>query len=205
VRLATARAGNVIGGGDWAEDRIVPDCIRDLWAGRPVGVRNPAATRPWQHVLEAVSGYLWLAALLSGAASTARVRAPRDASEGFNFGPWVNANLSVADLVETILDYWPGRWEKRGESAAKPEAALLGLSIDKAFHKLEWQPALEFAENVEMTTLWYRQVLQDAGSARTQTCDDIRRYTECARRKFIAWAANPPFEQRPLNQETHDD
>ena len=193
VRMATARAGNVIGGGDWALDRIVPDCIRHLQADTPIRVRNPLSTRPWQHVLEAVSGYLWLGALLSGTCQTPRVRDPLDVSEGFNFGPWVNANLSVERLVERLLGHWPGKWEKGDDCAAKPEAGLLNLSIDKAFHKLEWQPVLEFAQNVEMTTLWYRRVTEGKATAKAQTRADIHRYTGLAQAKSIPWAGQPPL------------
>lgn len=191
VRMATARAGNVIGGGDWAADRIVPDCMRSLAASRPVGVRNPAATRPWQHVLEAISGYLWLGALLAGAATTPRVARPADVFQGFNFGPWVNANLSVARLVDEVLLHWPGCWEKIGDQAAMPEAGLLGLSIDKAFHKLEWQPTLDFAESVAMTALWYRAVAKHGASPLELTQTDIRRHTALSREKSIAWACAP--------------
>lgn len=191
VRMATARAGNVIGGGDWAADRIVPDCIRSLMAGQTIGVRNPAATRPWQHVLEAISGYLWLGTLLAGAATTPRVTRPADVFEGFNFGPWVNANLSVERLVTEVLTHWPGTWEKIGNQAAMPEAGLLGLSVDKAFHKLEWQPTLEFAQNVEMTTGWYRAVSAGHASALDQTRADIRRYTALSQDKSIPWALAP--------------
>lgn len=191
VRMATARAGNVIGGGDWAAARIVPDCIRSLVAGQPISVRNPAATRPWQHVLEAISGYLWLGALLAGAAATPRVTRPADVFEGFNFGPWVNANLSVARLVDEVLIHWPGSWKKVGDEAAMCEAGLLGLSIDKAFHKLEWQPTLDFVENVAMTTLWYRQVSEGAATALSCTQTDIQRYTALSREKSIAWACAP--------------
>lgn len=191
VRMATARAGNVIGGGDWAADRIVPDCIRSLEKGQPIGVRNPASTRPWQHVLEAISGYLWLGALLAGAATTPRVTRPADVFEGFNFGPWVNANLSVERLVTEVLTHWPGTWEKIGDQAAMPEAGLLGLSIDKAFHKLEWQPTLDFAQNVAMTTGWYRAVTEGGATALQQTQADIGRYTALSRDKSIPWALAP--------------
>eukprot|EP01034_Spumella_vulgaris_P010375 gene10375-13164_t len=98
VRLASARAGNVIGGGDWSLVRIVPDCVRSLAKGEAIRLRNPAATRPWQHVLESLSGYLWLGALLGGAATTPRVKSPTDVTEAFNFGPWVEANGSVERL-----------------------------------------------------------------------------------------------------------
>lgn len=188
VKVAVARAGNVIGGGDWSADRIVPDCIRDLQAGRPVAIRNPAATRPWQHVLEALSGYMWLGALLSGAATTARVRRPADVFDGFNFGPWPTANVSVGTLVESVLSHWPGSWEHKGNDDDKPEAALLALTIDKAFHTLGWQPALGFAKTVEITTLWYRNVLDGTATAAEQTAGDIALYTATSRSRSIPWA-----------------
>lgn len=188
VRMATARAGNVIGGGDWSTDRIVPDCIRDLMASRPIGVRNPAATRPWQHVLEALSGYMTLAMLLSGASTTARVSDPLDVAEGFNFGPWLTANVTVKTLAEELLTHWSGTWEHKGDSAAKPEAGLLALSIDKAFHKLDWQPALEFSQTVALTTLWYRNVTSGSASVPEQTAQDIAAYTAAAQAKSIPWA-----------------
>jgi CDP-glucose 4,6-dehydratase len=188
VKMATARAGNVIGGGDWSTDRILPDCIRDLMEGRPIGIRNPAASRPWQHVLEALSGYMWLATLLSGAATTARVTDPLDVAEGFNFGPWLTANVTVKILVEEVLTHWPGAWEIKGDSTAKPEAGLLALSIDKAFHKLDWRPALEFPQTVALTTLWYRNVAGGAASVPEQTAQDIAAYTAAAQAKSIRWA-----------------
>lgn len=188
IRLASARSGNVIGGGDWAEDRIVPDCIRHLTNNETIGVRNPAATRPWQHVLEATSGYLWLGAVLTGKVATPRVKDPIDVSEGFNFGPWVNANVPVGLLVDELLKHWPGRWEKISDDQEKPEASLLGLSIDKAFHKLNWQPTMTFVENVQMTASWYRNVLQENVSAKEQTDADIRNYIEKSRNKAISWA-----------------
>ena len=194
VRVATVRAGNVIGGGDWSEDRIIPDCIRDLEAGRTIGIRNPAAKRPWQHVLEALSGYLWLAALLSGAAKTGLVRQPADVSDGFNFGPWLTANVSVRKLVETVLCHWPGSWEHRGEGNDKPEATLLALNIDKAFHKLEWQPTLEFADCIEITTLWYRKVLDGTATATEKTAGDISAYVKKAQSKSVIWAGNMEAE-----------
>lgn len=152
VRVASARAGNVIGGGDWAEDRIVPDCIRALQAGRAVPVRNQTATRPWQHVLEPLSGYLWLAACL----------AQTDAADGqlasaFNFGPGHDANRTVAQLVAEILCHWPGRWEDKSDPQAVHEAGLLQLATDKANALLGWFPVWTFPEAVRETTAWYRR------------------------------------------------
>jgi CDP-glucose 4,6-dehydratase len=154
VRLASARAGNVIGGGDWSPDRIVPDAIRALRSGQTIPVRNKVATRPWQHVLEPLGGYLTLAAQLAQADS---VEAEVLAS-AFNFGPTLNSNRTVAALVEELLKSWPGNWEDRSDPRAPHEASKLNLAIDKAQHLLGWQPRWDFAETVVRTADWYRRV-----------------------------------------------
>jgi CDP-glucose 4,6-dehydratase len=181
VRLASARAGNVIGGGDWALDRLVPDCIRSLQRGDPIPVRNRRATRPWQHVLDPLSGYLWLAARLSAADS------PHVAS-AFNFGPDPASNQPVSALVEEVLKHWPGRWEDRSEPGAAHEAALLSLAIDKAHRLLDWKPGWDFATAVENTVQWYRFVAEDAASAGTHTRRQIARYEARAQALKLAWA-----------------
>ena len=149
--LASARAGNVIGGGDWAADRIVPDAMRALGRGEPIGVRNPAATRPWQHVLEPLGGYLLLAERLTADAALAGA---------FNFGPQLEANRSVRELVEEALHHWPGSWEDQSDPGAPHEASLLNLVIDKAHHQLGWAPRWNFATTLERTVNWYRRVQQ---------------------------------------------
>lgn len=167
VALASARAGNVIGGGDWAEDRLVPDCIRALAAGKPVPVRNPVFTRPWQHVLEPLGGYLLLSAKLEQA------RAKKDTSEiaryaqAFNFGPDPEANRSVRDLVEEVLRHWPGKWEQVVQEKHLKEAPLLSLAIDKARDVLGWQPRWHFAQMVEQTVAWYRDYYSQKTDAAT--------------------------------------
>src|SRR5437868_10635382 len=126
VRIASARAGNVIGGGDWASDRIVPDAIRSLGHGEPIPIRNKNATRPWQHVLEPLSGYLWLAAILSR--PSLRPQEPAaEFSSAFNFGPALESNRTVQQLIEEVLKHWPGTWLDRHEPAAPHEADLLNL------------------------------------------------------------------------------
>lgn len=157
VRLATARAGNVIGGGDWAADRIVPDAVRALQRGEPVRVRNPRATRPWQHVLEPLAGYLTLAARLAAAPP-----GPTPLAAAFNFGPGHDANRTVRELVEEVLRHWPGRWEEAGDPAAPHEAGLLQLSSDKAGALLGWRPAWTFAEAVRETVRWYHDARDPA-------------------------------------------
>src|SRR5581483_7589798 len=120
VHLASARAGNVIGGGDWAKDRILPDCVRALRQGQPIGVRNKIATRPWQFVLEPLSGYLWLAAVLMQ--PSLRPYEARLFNSAFNFGPNLDSNRTVADLVTTVLKQWPGSWEDKSDPNAVHEA-----------------------------------------------------------------------------------
>ena len=147
LRIATARAGNVIGGGDWAADRIVPDAIRSLSAGEPIKLRNPEATRPWQHVLEPLGGYLRLAEAL--------LVDDEPPCEAFNFGPTLASNCSVRELVETILQHWPGQWLDQSDPTATHEAHLLHLQIDKAHHRLGWKPVWNFATTIERTVDWY--------------------------------------------------
>ena len=170
VRIASARAGNVIGGGDWALDRIVPDCIRALRAGQPIGIRNPKATRPWQHVLEPLSGYLWLAALLAKDAHLATA---------FNFGPGLDSNRTVRDVVEQLLTHWPGEWRDESTPGSLHEASLLFLATDKAHHLLKWQPVWDFNETIRRTVQGYR-----VGEIRAQIAD----YTTAAKTRGIAWA-----------------
>jgi CDP-glucose 4,6-dehydratase len=167
LRVASARAGNVIGGGDWALDRIVPDAMRALGRGEPVGVRNPAATRPWQHVLEPLGGYLRLAEALSVSDQLAKA---------FNFGPQLESNRSVRELVEQALLHWPGRWEDQSDPSAPHEASLLNLVIDQAHHQLGWAPRWDFATTVERTVNWYRRVREGQASALKCCQDDLAVY-----------------------------
>jgi len=156
LAIATARSGNVIGGGDWAEDRIVPDAMRALAATLPVPLRNPNATRPWQHVLEPLGGYLRLAeALASAQASHSQ---PNRYAEAFNFGPLLEANRSVRQLIDAALQHWPGAWNDLSGADAVHEAGRLHLQIDKATHQLGWQPRWSFATTVQRTVEWYRAV-----------------------------------------------
>lgn len=185
VKIASARAGNVIGGGDWALDRIVPDCIRALQAGEPIGVRNPHATRPWQHVLEPLSGYLWLAARISGLPSC-----DSPLCSGFNFGPGHDANRTVGELVTEVLKSWPGTWNDQSDPTAHHEAKLLQLSTDKANALLGWAAAWRFPEAVRETIRWYRET-ETCGSepARFQTLThrQITDYTTAACQAGLPW------------------
>jgi CDP-glucose 4,6-dehydratase len=167
LRIATARAGNVIGGGDWAADRIVPDAMRALAAHEPVRVRNPKATRPWQHVLEPLGGYLLLAQQL--------LTAPTPPCEAFNFGPPLSSNRPVRELVEAMLAQWPGAWELEQQSQAPHEAGLLHLQVDKAHHQLGWSPRWDFETTVERTVGWYRDVAEGADPV-SRSLSDLAAY-----------------------------
>ena len=153
VSVASARAGNVIGGGDWASDRIVPDCIRALQTGAPIEVRHPNAVRPWQHVLEPLSGYLALGSLLLAPGSSDAAMA----SEAWNFGPGEHNSSSVRELVERIVAGWgSGQWLDKSSASHPHEATMLRLSIDKAEELLNWHPRWDFDRTVSRTVEWYR-------------------------------------------------
>jgi CDP-glucose 4,6-dehydratase len=167
VKIASARAGNVIGGGDWAADRIVPDAMRALDKGESIAVRNPNAVRPWQHVLEPLGGYLNLAALLAKDATL---------TTSFNFGPGPDANRSVRDLTEEILKHRKGAWNEAGEVGPLHEANQLNLSIEKAGKILGWTPSWDFADTVEKTISWYRDVHDGKSPPSEVTIAQIHEY-----------------------------
>lgn len=183
LAIASARAGNVIGGGDWAEDRIVPDAMRSLATHEPIPVRQPLATRPWQHVLEPLGGYLQLAEKLftamappKGAAKPTR----NPFATAFNFGPTLEANRNVRELVEKALQHWPGSWSDHSDPNAPHEAGRLHLQIDKAHHLLGWQPRWDFSTTVARTVNWYRNVHE--GASAIQCClKDLTEYEDQAR------------------------
>jgi CDP-glucose 4,6-dehydratase len=180
VAVASARAGNVIGGGDWAEDRIVPDAIRALSAGKPIPVRNPDFTRPWQHVLEPLGGYLLLGAKLEQARASKSAEKIARYAQAFNFGPEPSANRRVREVVEEILKHWPGAWEKAAQEKRLKEAPLLSLDIEKARNVLGWTPRWDFARTVAETVAWYREHHAGAGSMREFTQQQIASYASAA-------------------------
>jgi CDP-glucose 4,6-dehydratase len=196
--MATARAGNVIGGGDWARDRIIPDCARAWAEGAPAVIRNPGATRPWQHVLEPLSGYLWLGALLLGKAGAApgdpAAGSPCGAEvdkESFNFGPAAEVLATVAEVTSALGLHWPGfrtRLHQTGESG-RQESSLLKLCCDKALALLDWRATLSFAEAVRLTAEWYRTYYDGKGGAdmRAVTRGQIAEYAARASAKDLAW------------------
>jgi CDP-glucose 4,6-dehydratase len=168
-RIASARAGNVIGGGDWAEDRIVPDCIRHLQRGEPIPVRNPHATRPWQHVLEPLGGYLELASRLLEGPIQGEGSASDAAYAAFNFGPGPESERSVQDLVEEVLKSWSGTWENQSDPSAPHEAHRLSLDISKAARILGWHPRWDVTRTVRETVDWYRAAIDCRGPEDFQT------------------------------------
>ncbi|MEO8797031.1 MAG: CDP-glucose 4,6-dehydratase [Polyangiaceae bacterium] len=153
VYIASARAGNVIGGGDWANHRIIPDMIRAIESGKPLAVRNPASVRPWQHVLEPLGGYLLLGARLAGVGT----KAPRASfCEGWNFGPQPDSTRPVRELADALVKGFAApAWIDAHDPNAPHEASLLRLSIDKAFARLGWSPRWNFEETVTRTVDWY--------------------------------------------------
>ena len=191
VRIASARAGNVIGGGDWAEDRIVPDSMRALSRGEPIQVRNPAATRPWQHVLEPDSGYLALAAALALRPDDLRLES------AFNIGPGHDANQPVRNLVAETLRHWPGEWIDHSSPNAPHEASLLQLDNGKIATIIGWRPAWTFREAVGRTVAWYRDMHDngEASAARDYTLRDITAYVEAAAGAGAAWAGTANLPQ----------
>lgn len=174
VKLASARAGNVIGGGDWADDRIVPDCMRSLQNEKEIFVRNPLATRPWQHVLESLGGYL----VLGNKLMNLGMNELDIYCSGFNFGPLSSSNKSVEVLVKEILTNWgSGTWAYRKENAFH-EAFLLNLSIDKAYHLLNWQPVWNFKTTVKNTVDWYKTTFEHSEDILQITEKQITEYSK---------------------------
>jgi CDP-glucose 4,6-dehydratase len=183
VRLATTRAGNVIGGGDWAADRIVADCIRAWTEGGVVEIRSPAATRPWQHVLEPLSGYLALAARLAND--------PALHGESFNFGPRAEQNSTVVKLLQDLASVWgfdnPAKSFSIVGNVPFHEAGLLKLNCDKALLMLRWEPNLTYDECVRMTGDWYRDVLKGGRDALEVTTEQIVAYEASASERGRVW------------------
>jgi CDP-glucose 4,6-dehydratase len=182
VRLASTRAGNVIGGGDWAEDRIVPDLVRALLAKQAVRVRNPLATRPWQHVLEPLSGYLAIAAAL-------RSEPRQDLLEtAFNIGPDHDSNASVQCVVETALEFWNGAWDPVSDGGPH-EATFLHLDNSKIRSLMGWRPVLSLRESIRLTVEWYRDTNghHSAEAISERTVRDIREFENAARHAKASW------------------
>ena len=181
--IATARAGNVIGGGDWASDRVVPDCVRAWSEKKPIITRNPKATRPWQHVLEPLGGYLTLGQKLFSGNSICK-------NQSFNFGPQEKINQSVGDLITEMTQYWPGAESKVQQDIdpSKSESTLLKLNCEKSSQFLQWRAVLDFSETVRMTGEWYQAFYNEKQTSIIETTNrQIQEYTEKATRLNLTW------------------
>lgn len=174
VRIATTRAGNVIGGGDWSKDRIIPDIVSSIVSQRPIVLRSPSSVRPWQHVLEPISGYLKL-----GIRMLEECHFPR--MDSWNFGPGLEGNQTVLSLVQEFCHAWgSGRWECQTEESKLHETNVLRLSIDQAIAKLGWKPIWNFGTTVEKTVRWYQRFHKDSGCMRSTCLQDIDDYSSAA-------------------------
>ena len=182
VRIATARAGNVIGGGDWSANRLVPDLMRRLASGEPAQLRNPSSLRPWQHVLEPLAGYLWLGAKLAEAEG-------ERFAEGWNFGPEPEDARCVGELADAMLAaLGQSGWIDASDPGKPHEAGLLRLSIDKAEIGLGWRPVWGFAETAQRTARWYDGVATHSRDARQMCLDDLLDYCQAASAALVDWA-----------------
>jgi len=182
IRLASVRAGNVIGGGDWAEKRLVPDCVRAWAEGKPVVIRNPASTRPWQHVLEPLSGYLIAGHRLAENETLN--------GEPFNFGPPSDQVFSVEQILSAIGKHWQfssGHEKVKVEGAPFHEAGLLKLSCEKANTLLAWWPVLDFEQTAQFTASWYSRFYQRTTDMKAFTVQQINEYNALAASKQLAW------------------
>ncbi len=183
VKIAVARAGNVIGGGDWAKDRIVVDCMLAWSKGEKVEIRSPNATRPWQHVLEPLSGYLALGEALE--------RDDFFHGEGFNFGPRAEQNRTVEELLTDLSTYWHYNDPKDAYTVTGNipfhEAGLLKLNCDKALAYLKWQANLEYTDMIRFTSEWYYDFYKTDIDIYTKTVDQINEYEDIAYQRGLQW------------------
>jgi CDP-glucose 4,6-dehydratase len=176
--IASARAGNVIGGGDWSEDRLIPDLMRSIKSNNPLHIRSPNATRPWQHVLECLSGYLALGQHL--------LQGNKSAAEAWNFGPEMDGNRQVQELLKAIKVHIPDFQWSQSEGAQPHEAQLLHLDSGKARKKLSWKPVWSFEEGVEATVSWYRAWLDGEDVISKH---QLKKYCEIASSRSVGWAS----------------
>ena len=186
VRLISTRAGNVIGGGDWADSRIVPDTIRAWAEENPVVIRRPNATRPWQHVLEPLSGYLTAGQLL--------FESPLLSGEAFNFGPAADQTFTVREVLNSLAENWNFETDYERvvvhEETSFHEAGLLKLNCDKALNKLHWKPVLSFDETMAFTSEWYyRFYKNDSSELYDFTLLQLENYIQKAKETGLEWTS----------------
>ena len=182
MKIGIGRAGNVIGGGDWAKDRIVPDFMR-AWSNKyPMEIRSPNSTRPWQHVLEPLSGYLTLARCLDADEALHK--------EAFNFGPPSDQNCTVEELTSRLaVELGTPHWEVCSPKASVKEANLLKLNCEKAFQQLRWEPTLSLAETTFFTADWYRNFYDENTTSTYEfSSNQIGEYMKLAISRNKGWA-----------------
>lgn len=174
IGVASARAGNVIGGGDWADDRIIPDCIRSLSKNLEIEIRSPLATRPWQHVLDPLSGYMLLAQKL--------YINPNQYSGSWNFGPSISSIKTVKELTENVISvFGKGAYNIGLTDGSKHEAGLLHLNCDKANNQLGWHPTWNFEQTITNTVLWYKNFLKDGLDPKKLSLNNINQFMEASK------------------------
>jgi CDP-glucose 4,6-dehydratase len=188
VAVAAGRAGNVIGGGDWSRDRLVADAVRSWSSGKIMDIRSPKSTRPWQHVLEPLSGYLSLAVALN-------LRPDKFHGQSFNFGPTSEQNKTVEELVQSLSAIWGVDSPKNEEyyrlieiEGGFKEAGLLKLNCDKALAELSWTPTLNYEECVDFVGSWYSKYYRGETNLYDFTISQINKYEELALERGIEWA-----------------
>jgi CDP-glucose 4,6-dehydratase len=172
------RSGNVIGGGDWAKDRLIPDCVRALAANQAIVIRNPHATRPWQHVLDPLFGYLLLGQRL--------LEDPERYAGAWNFGPTAIEQITVGELAERFIEAWgSGEIDTRHVDLSAPhEASMLRLSIDKAVYALNWRTVLKSSKAITWTVLWYRTWSRGEQDLRRESLKNIYEYIRLVKQKY---------------------
>lgn len=180
IGLASVRAGNIIGGGDWADDRLVPDCIKALIHKKPIILRCPHSIRPWQYILEPLSGYLWLGSLL--------LKEPSKYSQAWNFGPKDEEVLSVGQVTKQIIRTWgSGSFKIKKEKFYEPD--LLKLDISKAKHILRWYPVYDVHQAIEKTVNWYKEYyLGKTKNMMDYSLGEIEEYEKQAKMRHLVWS-----------------
>ena len=184
IAIGICRAGNVIGGGDWAKDRLVVDCMRSWNEGNPVEIRSPDATRPWQHVLEPLSGYLSLGMALSKSIELH--------GEAFNFGPRSKKNYTVCELLIDLSKYWNFKHKSEVFTVVDRipfhEAELLMLNCDKALFHLDWEANLDYKDTIKFTSEWYYEYYRRNVNLYDLTLKQVRDYEKMAQERHLLWA-----------------
>jgi CDP-glucose 4,6-dehydratase len=189
AKIASTRAGNVIGGGDWQKDRIIPDCMRALLNNQSILIRNPQSVRPWQYVLDVLSGYLVLGEKMLGN-SLPEIQSPY--AHSWNFGPFFESAITVENLVKKVISTWgSGEYEiEEANQDNKHESQLLTLDISKAMINLKWHPALNIDESIKFTIVWYKFASQNPGlDLYDFSVNQLNEYLSIAKFKQICWAS----------------